>query len=106
MKPGYVVVGNVRDPDSCLRMGARVVVEWVPGNPAKAQVRGLSRGGRRVTKWVPTRRLTKLRVAWEEKPRWPTYATRELAEQAILVRLEWWHKELLADATQRQGKEP
>ncbi len=86
-KAGYVIVANVASTDSALRLGARVVVEWIPGNPDHAQVRGLSRGGRRITKWVLTKRLKNFRVAWEEKPRWPTYDTKGAAEAVIAARL-------------------
>lgn len=84
---GYVIVANVVDADSCLRKGARVVVEWLPGDPAKAQVRGLSRGGRVVTKWIATKRLGNFRPAWEHKPRWGAYRTREEALRAIMARV-------------------
>ena len=86
-EPGYGVVANVIAADSCLRMGARVVVEWVPGDPDKAHVRGLSRGGRRVSKWVATKRLGNFRVAWIAKPEWATYSTREEATEKVLSRL-------------------
>jgi hypothetical protein len=85
-EPGYVVVGNIASADSALRLGARVVVEWVPGSPDHAQVYGLSRGGRRIRKWVPVNRLKNLRIAWEHKPRWVSFKTREEAE-ALLARL-------------------
>lgn len=79
----YVVIGNIYLPDSALRMGARVRILAVPGDPAKAFVRGISRGGRVIDKWIASSRLRRLRVAWEPKPKkrqeWVTYETREEA---------------------------
>lgn len=85
----YVIVANVALPDSCLRMGARVVVCSVPGNPESVRVRGLTRGGRRVTKYTRLRGLTNLRAAWEHDPRdeWMMFATKADAERVIAERL-------------------
>jgi hypothetical protein len=82
----YAIVANVSGADSCLRLGARVVVCSIPGNPAHVVVRGLSRGGRAVTKWVASSRLSNLRPAWEHKPPPLSFETREGAEQCISAR--------------------
>lgn len=82
----YAIVANVADADSCLRFGARVVVHSIPGNPASVMVRGLSRGGRAVTKWVKAHRLENIRVAWEHNPPPLRFDSKESAERVIAER--------------------
>lgn len=88
----YVIVANVALPDSCLRLGARVVVCSIPGNPERCRVRGLSRGGRRVTKYTRTRGLKNFRVAWEHDPHdeWYGFDSKEAAERVIAQRFSLW----------------
>lgn len=88
MPGNYVIVANVALPDSSLRMGARVVVLSIPGNPERVRVCGLSRGGRRVTKYTRTRGLKNIRAAWEYGPAHDgcTFATKEAAEECIAAR--------------------
>lgn len=83
----YAIVANVAGADSCLRFGARVVVQTIPGNPDHVEVRGLSRGGRPVTKWVVSSRLERFRPAWEHRPPPLSFTTREEADQCIQTRL-------------------
>jgi hypothetical protein len=81
---GYGVVANVELPDSTLRKGARVVVLQQPGSADRVLVRGVSRGGRVVTKWTRLRGLKNFRVAWIHDPvmTWPTReAAAEVAER-------------------------
>ena len=62
----YGVVANVMEPDRVLRNGAKVWIMhgWGGGGWERLKVRGLSRGGRTVTKWVPIERLSNFRRAW------------------------------------------
>lgn len=87
MPGSYAIVANVAGADSCLRLGARVVVRCIPGNPAHVQVEGLTRGGRRVFKWVPSSRLTNIRAAWENRPPFAcSFETKDEAERCIAER--------------------
>ena len=61
---GYALVANIAWSDSCLRTDARVVVLQAGGDGRAVQVRGVTRGGRVVTKWVARKRLDRVRVAW------------------------------------------
>lgn len=89
MQDRYVIVANVALADSCLRMGARVVVCSVPGNQKNVRVRGLTRGGRRVTKYTRLRGLKNFRAAWEYDPHdeWMMFASKADAERVIADRL-------------------
>lgn len=62
----FGVVANVACVDRVLRTGAKVWVldGWGGGGWERLKVRGLSRSGRKVTKWIPIQRLTKFRRAW------------------------------------------
>lgn len=82
----FGIVANVAAADSCLRLGARVVVLSIPGNPDHLLVRGISRGGRVVTKYTAWRRLKNYRVAWVYDHPYG-FATREEAECVIAARL-------------------
>lgn len=87
MSGAYAIVANVDAADSALRLGARVVVHNIPGNPEHIFVRGLSRGGRVIMKWTSRARLTNFRSAWIHRapPLW--FASREEAEKVIAQRL-------------------
>lgn len=85
MEDVFGIVANVVYPDRCLRLGAKVWVLDIPGDPDRCKVRGLSRGGRVVTKWVTARRVGNVRVAFMPPQiraiahlRWPTRAQAEL----------------------------
>lgn len=60
------IVANVCDSDSALRLGARV---WIV-NPFSGwhtgfvEVRGISRGGRTIQKWISRQRLQNYRSCW------------------------------------------
>jgi len=83
----YAIVANIARADSCLRLGARVVVQRIPGNPDNVEVRGVSRNGRVVTKYVKASRLRDMRVAWEHQPPFAlAFATREDAAKVIAAR--------------------
>ena len=62
----YVIYANVSAADSALRLGAKVLVMSAPGDPDNIQVRGLSRGGRNITKWTKRSRLKNFRVGWRQ----------------------------------------
>lgn len=47
--------------DRLIRKGARVVILQQPGSPERYQVKGLSLGGRKITKWVNTKHLSNFR---------------------------------------------
>lgn len=62
----YALVANIRKTDGSLRAGAKC---WLVGGQngdggERFQWRGLSRGGRRITKWAPTKSFQNFRVAW------------------------------------------
>lgn len=88
----FGIAANVTRPDSCLRLGAKVWIESIPGNPDNMRVRGLSRGGRRIEKWVNAKHsLGNFRVAWmPPKARLfcPTFPTREAALHYLRCRVE------------------
>lgn len=86
MSGNYVIVANVMAADSCLRLGARVVVLSIPGNPAHVFVKGLSRSGRVIRKWTMRHRLHNFRAVWTFKPEWSAFETKESAEREIAAR--------------------
>lgn len=66
MTERYGIVANVCETDSCLRMGAKVWVVggWSGGGFERVVVRGKSRGGRTIEKYLPIARLNNFRAAW------------------------------------------
>jgi hypothetical protein len=62
----YGIVANVLETDRVLRKGAKVWLKggWRDGGFKRLNVRGLSRSGRPVEKWVPITRLDTFRAAW------------------------------------------
>jgi hypothetical protein len=80
----YALFANVVQPDSSLRLGAKVRIRSVPGEPANIEVRGMSRGGRMVTKWIRSNRLGNFRASWVPSSlgRWEgsTWPTRDEAD--------------------------
>lgn len=89
MNGNYVIVANVAAADSSLRLGARVIVLGVPGNPDHVRVQGLSRGGRAISKWTMSKRLKSIRPAWEHRPPETctlSFATKEEAARYIAAR--------------------
>ena len=76
------VVANVANADSCLRLGAKVTLVWWSGNPDRAKWNGLSRGGRRIYKWLTRKRLKNFRAKWLQpgaRHNASTYGSREEA---------------------------
>ena len=61
------VVANVRG-DRVFRDGARVWIVLVPGSPENMDCRGLSKGGRRVHKWVASKLLSNPRPRMSVEP--------------------------------------
>ena len=84
----YVIIGNLAEPDAALRLGARLVILQIPGSPEQVLVRGLSRGGRRIRKWIPASRVRDMRVAWEHRPGGESFPTKEAAENMIRARFQ------------------
>jgi hypothetical protein len=63
----YGLVANVHG-DKVLRDGAKIwILWWNGGGPDRVKVVGISKGGRRVTKFVPRKRLSNVRAAWIPK---------------------------------------
>lgn len=88
MKEAFVIVANVAAADSALRLGARVVIEEVNGDPDHVRVRGISRSGRVISKFLPLKRLKNLRPKWAHTTEaWHTFASREDATRYIAERL-------------------
>lgn len=50
--------------DRALRTGAKVWILGWNGDAENAQVRGISKGGRTITKYIRLKRLEKFRAAW------------------------------------------
>lgn len=89
MDETWGVVANVTGC-SVFREGARVWVLQVPGLPSSALVYGQSRGGRRVRKWVRSKRLSnfRARMALPGTPQadWSGMKTKaEAAERAAIL---------------------
>lgn len=65
----WVIVANVKGHHRVLRTGARVEVTrmWSGGGLERVEVRGLSRGGRRVNIWINAKRLRNVRVGWSNQ---------------------------------------
>lgn len=58
------IIGNVMS-DRSLRVNAKVwLCLWTGGSPDRPVVRGISKGGRTITKRIATKRLRHLRAAW------------------------------------------
>lgn len=62
----FAVVANLREADGALRVGAKC---WLIGGEngdggERRMWSGLSIGGRRITKWAPTKRFQNFRAAW------------------------------------------
>jgi len=66
----WIIVANVFG-DKVLRNGATVTVLGVHGDMEGIKVRGLSRGGRKVTKYTRIKRLRSWRVKWCHKDHIP-----------------------------------
>lgn len=84
----FVIHANVAKADAGLRLGSKVEVLSVPGDPERVEVRGMSRGGRKITKYIATHRLKNFRAQWTHRPLCMCWATREEAERVIADRLE------------------
>ena len=56
----WIIKANVIQ-DKVFRDGAKVLILDIPGSLDSLQVRGLSKGGRTVTKWVQVNRLRNFR---------------------------------------------
>lgn len=59
----YGIVANLAEPTGKLRLGAKVWMHYLSGD-GKAQFEGVSFGGRRITTWVPFKRLVNVRIKW------------------------------------------
>lgn len=92
----FGVVANVRT-DASLRLGAKVwiVDGWGGGAWERVYVRGLSRPGETIRKWIAAKALENIRVAWvpehlREKVR---IGDRPSAESLCAVIEHWGQKE-------------
>ncbi len=56
----WIVKANIIQ-DKIFRDGAKVLILDIPGSKESLQVRGLSKGGRIVTKWIQINRLENFR---------------------------------------------
>lgn len=93
MKGEYGLVANVVS-DRVLRVGAKVWILGWNGDAENAQVRGLSRGGRMVTKYIRLKRLKNFRSSWIPVCRrddvWPTFQfEKEYATKLALLMGKW-----------------
>lgn len=62
--PGFGIVANVATADHVFRAGTRLQVHQVPGDRDRARVSGVSRGGRRVVRWLLLSRIANPRIRW------------------------------------------
>lgn len=70
MSDVFGLVANVVS-DRALRTGAKVWILGWNGDAENAQVRGISKGGKTITKYIKLKRLAKFRAAWiPECRRW------------------------------------
>ena len=98
------IAANVID-DKVFRRGAKVRVWHNVGDSMKNQVRGISKGGRVVTKWLPIHRLEKFRARFSANPDrdfagW--YKSKDAAN-AVATNLNRWADE---ERARRQAKPP
>ncbi len=56
----WVIKANIIQ-DKVFRDGAKVLILDIPGSKESLQVRGMSKGGRMVTKWIQINRLENFR---------------------------------------------
>ena len=56
----WIIKANIIQ-DKVFRDGAKVLILDIPGSKESLQVRGISKGGRMVTKWVQINRLKNFR---------------------------------------------
>ena len=89
------VKANLAEPRSAMRTGALVwVVLTNPGwGGERLCVLARSRGGRLITTWIGTKRLTNLRAAWMPehlRKRCHTWETKEAAAQWAAAKQAMW----------------
>lgn len=84
----FGLVANVVS-DRALRTGAKVWILGWNGDAENAQVRGLSKGGKVITKYVRLKRLEKFRAAWipecRRKDVWATFQWEDKSHAARLA---------------------
>lgn len=80
----FCIVANVVS-DKVFRVGAKVYIVRANQGADNAEVIGLSRGGRRVNKYIPYKRLTNFRAAWV-----PPYLQEGKAPFSWAIGC-WWH---------------
>lgn len=87
--PGeYAVAANVMNGDSGLRIGARVLVLQVGGMVDTVRVRGLSRGGRMIRKWIRIKKLSNIRAVWlheSQREEVPCSTKSKAEERALFI---------------------
>ncbi len=62
----WIIKANIVQ-DKVFRDGAKVLILDIPGGKESLQVRGMSKGGRMVTKWVQINRLKNFRPEFAAK---------------------------------------
>lgn len=93
----YGLVANVVS-DHALRTGARVWIYGWNGDAENAQVRGLAKSGRPITKYIKLKRLERFRAAWipdgQRRNVWATFQWEDKAHVTELATalLAMWSK--------------
>lgn len=87
----YGIVANVMW-DRVLRMGAKVYLLGYHGDFESVYVSGRSKGGRRIRKYVPMKRLRSFRAAWlpPHITGWLQFAERAPAETLAQQLVAFW----------------
>jgi hypothetical protein len=90
LKDKFGLVANVVS-DHALRAGAKVWILGWNGDAENAQVRGLSKAGRTITKYIKIKRLGNFRAAWIPECRrgdvWATFQWEDKAHVTGLAEL-------------------
>ena len=89
----YGIIANVIN-DSVLRTGAKVWIHFCNGDAEYPNVSGLSRHGRRITKYISYKKLTNFRVAWipehmRDKVEWAWESKETPQEWADGLKQQW-----------------
>lgn len=80
------IVANVQ-ADKALRIGAKVTILESHGDASQVKVRGCSKSGRVIEKYIPFKRLKNFRAAWipeklrDEIHHWHKFETKDKAAQ-------------------------
>lgn len=86
----FSIAANVVEVDKVLRKGAKVWLTggWMDGSYERVMVLGLSRGGRRIEKWLSLHKLDRFRAAWVPEAQRPDVQHFRGAKEEMQVRAD------------------